>query len=219
VGLPAPAAGWGGFSASFGGAGSVDDRSAWVIGLTGGVGPLRGFCSDAFPGGFFFESIFGVDSRADSFDTCAADGAFGFGVSAGGAESVEAGVDGAAAIGAPSGLTTCAATEAAAGFGASARGDESVDAGVDGAAAIGAPSGLTICAATDGAGGFGASTRCVKSVDAGVDGDAAIGSPSGLMICEGTETAAELSGASVNAGAADSKPDEARCGASTSAFP
>ena len=66
--------------------------------------------------------------------------AFGFGVSArGGAESVEAGVGGAVALDALSGLTICEATVGAAVFGASARGGaESVEAGVGGAVAIGA---------------------------------------------------------------------------------
>ncbi len=121
---------------------------------------LRGFCSEGFTSGFFFESIFGVDGSADSFDTDAVGVAFGFGVSARGAEAVEAGVGGAVAIGAPSGLTVCEAADAAAVFGASARGGaESVEAGVDGAVAIGAPSGLIACEAADGAAVFGASAR------------------------------------------------------------
>ena len=134
-----------------------------------------------FLGGFFFGSIFGVDGRADSFGTDAVGVAFGFGVSAKGAELVEAGVGGAVAIGAPSGLTVCGAADGPAVFGVSARGAESIEAGVDGAVGIGAPS--------------------------------------GLMICEATGMAPRFGGAGVNAGAADSNPKEARCGASTSAFP
>jgi hypothetical protein len=42
--------------------------------------------------------------------------AFGFGISAGSTESVEAEVDGTVAIGVPSGLTICEATAATAGF-------------------------------------------------------------------------------------------------------
>ena len=65
---------------------------------------MRGFCRDGFPDGFFFESAFGVDGSAVSFDADAVGVVFGFGVLAGGAESVEAGVDGAVAMGGPSGL-------------------------------------------------------------------------------------------------------------------
>ena len=97
---------------------------------------------------------------------------------------------------------------------------ELVEAGVDGAVASDALSGLTICGAPVGAAVFGVSARDgAESVEAGVDGVVAIGSPSGLIICEATGMAAELGGAGVNAGAADSKPEEARLGASTSAFP
>jgi hypothetical protein len=214
-------AGWGDLSASFGSGGSVDCRSDWAMGLTGGFGLPRGFCSDAFSSGFFFESIFGVDGCLDSLDTCAIGVAFGFGVSAKGAESVEAGVGGAVAIGAPSGLAICGAALRAAGFGVSARGGaESVEAGAGGAVASGAPSGLTICWAADRAAGFGVSASGgAEAVEAGVDGAVVIGSPSSLITCEGTRTAAELGGTGVDAGAADSKPEEARCGASTSPFP
>lgn len=171
-------AGWGDLSASFGSGGSVDCRSAWAMGLAGGFGLPRGFCSDAFSSGFFFESIFGVDGCLDSFDTCAIGAAFGFGVSAKGAESVEAGAGGAVAIGAPSGLTIWRA----AGFGVSASGG-------------------------------------AEAVEAGVDGAVAIGSPSSLITCEGARMAGVLGGTGVDAGAADSKPEEARRGASTSPFP
>jgi hypothetical protein len=80
VGLPAPCAGWGDLSASFGGAGSVDRRSAWAIGFAAAFALLAGFCCDIFSAGFFFESIFGVDGSADSFDTEAVCVAFGFGL-------------------------------------------------------------------------------------------------------------------------------------------
>ena len=112
---------------------------------------------DGLPGGLFFELIFGVDGSADSFDTDAVGFAFGFGVFARGAELVEAGLGGAVAIGAPSGLIACAAADAAAVFGASARGGvELVEAGLGGAVAIGGPSGLIACEAADGAAVFGA---------------------------------------------------------------
>jgi hypothetical protein len=127
------------------------------MGLTGGFGLPRSFCRAVFTSGFFFESALGVDGSADSFDADAIGVAFGFGLSARGAEWVEAGVAGAVAIGAPSALTICEATGAAAGFGVSARGGvETGEAGVGGADAIGAPSGLIACATADGAGVFGA---------------------------------------------------------------
>jgi hypothetical protein len=75
--------------------------------------------------------------------------AAGFGVSARGAELVEAEVGGADPIAGPSGLIACEAAGAAAGFGVSARGGaESGEAGVDGAVAIGAPSGPILCEVT-----------------------------------------------------------------------
>jgi hypothetical protein len=181
--LPAPCAGWGELSASFGGVGSVDCRSAWTTDFAEAFALLAGFCSDILPGGFFFESIFGVDGRADSFGRDAIGVAFGFGVSTGGgAESVEAGVGGAVAIGAPSGLIICGAADGPAGFGVSAGGG-------------------------------------AESVEAGVDGAVAIGAPSGPILCVGTSAAGWFSGAGMNAGVADSRLKEARCGASTSAFP
>jgi hypothetical protein len=127
------------------------------MGLTGGFGLPRSLCRAVFTSGFFFESALGVDSSADSFDADAVGVAFGFGLSARGAESVEAGVDGADAIGAPTGLTICEATGAVAGFGVPARGGvETGEVGVGGAVAIGGPSGLIACATADGAGVFGA---------------------------------------------------------------
>ena len=60
--------------------------------------------------------IFG-DGCANSFDTCAVGVAFGFGLSARGAESVEAGLGGAFAMGSPSGLIACGAADGAAVFG------------------------------------------------------------------------------------------------------
>ena len=257
VELPAPCAGCGDLSASFGAAGSVDRRSAPAIGLTGGFGFPRSFCSAVFTSGFFFESVFGVDGCVDSFDTCAVGVAFGFGVSArGGAESVEAGVGGAVATDALSGLSICGAAGAAgcgvrargsaelveagvdgavasdalsgltacgaagaAGFGVPAGCAESVEAGVGGAVAIRAPSGLTACGAAVWTAGFGVPAGCAESVGAGVDGAVVIDAPSGLMICEGTQTAGELGGTGANAGAVDSKPEEARFGAPTSALP
>jgi hypothetical protein len=116
--LPAPGAGWGELTVSFGSAGVVDCRSASAMGLTGGFGLPRGFCTDAFSSGFFFESIFGVDGRrAGSFDACAIGVAFGLGVSVRGAESVEAGVDGVFAIGAASDFIICGPADGAASFG------------------------------------------------------------------------------------------------------
>jgi hypothetical protein len=52
-----------------------------------------------------------------------------------------------------------------------------------------------------------------------VDSAAAIGVPSGLIACEGARMAGVLAGTSVNAGGADSMPEEARFGASAAAFP
>jgi hypothetical protein len=63
---------------------------------------VRGFGRDGFPDGFFFESAFGVDGSAVSFDADAVGVVFGFGLSGGG--GAEVGVDGAVAIGGPSGL-------------------------------------------------------------------------------------------------------------------
>ncbi len=172
VGLPASCAGRGDFSASFGGAGSVDCRSGGAGGFAGAFALVRDFCSDGLPGGFFFESIFGADGPADSFDTDAVRVAFGFGVSARGAEAVEAAVDGAVAIGALSGLIICEAADGAAVFEAPARGgDELGGAGADGAVAIGGPFGLIACKAADGAAVFGASaTGGVELVRSGGGG-------------------------------------------------
>ena len=122
-------------------------------------------------------------------------------------------------MGSPSGLIACGAADGAAVFGASARGGEAVEAGLGGAVAIGAPSGLTICEAAGAVARFGVSAGCAESVEAGVDGAVAIGAPSGPILCEGTSVAAWFGGAGVNAGGADSKPKEARFGASASAFP
>jgi hypothetical protein len=137
-----------------GGAGSIDCLSAWAMGLTGGFGLPRSLCRAVFTSGFFFESA--LDSSADSSDAVGV--AFGFGLSARGADWVEAGVDGADAMGVPSGLVACEAADGAAVFGASARGGvETGEAGVGGAVAIGAPSGLAACEeAADGAAVFGA---------------------------------------------------------------
>ena len=41
---------------------------------------MAGFCCAVFSAGFFFESIFGVDGSADSFDAEAVCVAFDFGV-------------------------------------------------------------------------------------------------------------------------------------------
>ena len=61
-------------------------------------------------------------------------------------------MEGAVAIGAPSGLIACEAADGAAVFGASVRGGvESGAAGVDGAVAIGSPSGPIRCEATSAA--------------------------------------------------------------------
>ena len=86
--------------------------------MTGGFGLPRSLCRAVFTIGFFFESA--LDSSADSFDADAdAVGvAFGFGLSARGADWVEAGVDGADAMGVPSGLVACEAADGAAVFGA-----------------------------------------------------------------------------------------------------
>jgi hypothetical protein len=170
------------------------------MGLTGGFGLPRSFCRAVFTSGFFLESVAGVDGCAGSFDTCAVGMAFGFGVSAGGAESVEAGVDGAVAIGAPSGLTICEATGAVAGFGVPARGAESVEAGVDGADAIGGPSGLIAFAAAGAAAVFGVSIRGgAESGEAGAGGAVAIGGTAGL-IALGAADGAAIFGASIRGG-------------------
>ena len=116
IGLPASCAGWGALSASFGRAGSGGCRSAWATGFAEAFALLAGFCADVFPGGFLVESFFGADGRADSVDTDAVGVALGFGVSAGSAETVEAGADGAVAVGVPSGATICEGAGAAVGF-------------------------------------------------------------------------------------------------------
>lgn len=107
--MPASCAGCGGLSASFGRADAVGCRSTRATGFAEPFAIRAGFFSDLFSGGLLVGSIFGGDGGAGSFDACAAGVAFGFGVSAGGAESVEGAVEGAAAIGAPSGLTVCEA--------------------------------------------------------------------------------------------------------------
>jgi len=148
--------GWGDFSASLGGVGSVGCRSGGAGGFAGAFALARGFCGGSFTGGFFFESIFGADGSADSFDADAVGVASGFGVFAAGAKSVEAEL-GAVAICGPSGLVVCAAAEGAAVFGASSRGiAESGEAGVAGAVAIGARSGRIASAAAEGDEVFGA---------------------------------------------------------------
>jgi hypothetical protein len=182
-------------SASFGCAGSVRCRSAWAIDLTGGVGLLRGFCADVFSSGLFFESAFRIEGCVDSFDTCAVGVAFGFGVSAGGVESVEAGAGGAVAIRASSGLTFCDAGGAAAPLGVSAGGAEAVEAGAGGGVAIGASCGLTICEAAGAAARFGVSAWRADSVEAGVDGAVGIGASCGFAVCEAAGAAARFGGA------------------------
>jgi hypothetical protein len=196
-------AGRGDFSASFGGAGSVDCRSGRAGGFAGAFALVRDFCSDGLPDGFFFESIFGADGPADSFDTDAVRVAFGFGVSGRGAEAVEAAVDGAIAIGEPTGLIACEAADGAAVFDAPARGgDDSGEAGADGAIAIGEPTGLIACEAADGAAVFEAPARGgVESCGAGVEGAVAIGSPFGLIACEAADGAG---GIGVSAGCPES---------------
>jgi hypothetical protein len=126
-----------------------------VIVLTGGLGRPRAFCSDAFSSSFLFESIFGADGCFVPFDAGVIGGAFGFGVSGSGTESVAARV-GAVAIVAPFVPTICRPAGGVAGFGVSAGCAEPVEAGADGAAAIGCPSGLIACEAADGAAVFGA---------------------------------------------------------------
>jgi hypothetical protein len=160
------------------------------MGLTGGFGLPRSLCRAVFTSGFFFESA--LDSSSDSFDADAVGVAFGFGLSAKGADWVEAGVDGADAMGVPSGLVACEAADGAAGFGVSARGGvETGEAGVDRADAIGAPSGLVAFEAIDGAAVFGASARGgVDTGEAGVGGAVAMGVPSGLVAFEGIDGAA-----------------------------
>jgi hypothetical protein len=194
-------AGRGDFSASFGGAGSVDCRSGRAGGFAGAFALVRDFCSDGLPDGFFFESIFGADGPADSFDTDAVRVAFGFGVSARGAEAVEAAVDAAVAIGALSGLIICEAADGAAVFEAPAIGGvESCGAGLGGAVAIGGPFGLIACKAANGAAVFGASaTGGVESCGAELEGAVAIGGPFGLIACEAADGAAVF-GASVRGG-------------------
>jgi hypothetical protein len=109
---------------------------------------------------------------------------------------------------------------AAFGFGAAAGGGaEAVEAGAGAAVAIDAASGLTVCGTPDEAAGFGVSVGGgVEAVEAGVGGAAAIGVPSGLMIWEATGMAPRFGWGGVNAGGADSKPEEAGCGGSASAF-
>ncbi|HEY1888080.1 MAG TPA: hypothetical protein VGG86_18830 [Roseiarcus sp.] len=77
-GLPAPCAGSGDRSASFGGAGSADRRSACATDFAEAFALLAGFGADGFSDGFFLESIF--DGSADSLDTDAVRVAFGFAV-------------------------------------------------------------------------------------------------------------------------------------------
>ncbi len=117
------------------------------------------------------------------------------------AELVEAGVDGAVAIGEPTGLIACEAADGVAVFGVSARGGvEGGEAGVDGAVAIGGPSGLIACEAADGAAVFGVSARGgVEGAEAGADGAVAIGGPSGLIACEAADGLAVF-GASARGG-------------------
>jgi hypothetical protein len=180
------------------------------MGLTGGFGLPRSLCRAVFTSGFFFESA--LDSSADSFDADAVGVAFGFGLSARGADWVEAGVGGADAMGAPSGLVACEeAADGAAVFGASARGGvETGEAGVGGAVAMGAPSGLVACEeSADGAAVFGASARGgVETGEAGVGGAVAIGAPSGLIAFEAIDGAAGF-GVSARGGA---ESGEARVG-------
>jgi hypothetical protein len=174
------------------------------MGLTGGFGLPRSLCRAVFTSGFFCESALG--SSADSSDAVVV--AFGFGLSARGADWFEAGVDGADAIGPPSGLVACEAAEGAAVFGASATGGvETGEAGVGGAVAIGALSGLVACEeAADGAAVFGASARGgAEPVEAGVDGAVATGDPSGLVALEAADGAAVF-GASVRGGAESGEP-------------
>jgi hypothetical protein len=210
-------------------------------------------CSDdGLAGGFLLEWIFGVDGRSDSFEACSVGVAFGLGVSGGGAAPVEAGVDGAAATFAPSGLIIgeaaaaaalfgvsvggadpvesgadgAVATFAASGltvgegaaalFGVSAGGAAPVEAGVDGAAATFAPSGLTVGEASGVAALSGVSVGGAAPVEAGVDA-LAIGAPSGPILSAGASAGAWSGVAGVNTGGGDSKPKEARFGASTSA--
>lgn len=117
--MPAPCGGSGDRSASFGGAGLVDCRSACATDFAEAFAILRGFCTDGFSDGFFLESIFGVDGSPDSLDADAVRAAFGFGASAGGgAESVEGRMGGIAAIDALSGLTVSGAAVGTAVFGA-----------------------------------------------------------------------------------------------------
>jgi hypothetical protein len=149
-------------------------------------------------------------------------GAADFGVPAkGGAESVEAGVDSAVAGDALSGLAVCGAVDGAAGFGVSGReGAESVEDGVDAAVTTDALLGLVICGAAVRAAGFGVSAGGgAESVEEGVDGGGAMSEPSGLILTVTTGVAAWFNGAEVNAGAVDSRPEEARFGVATSAVP
>jgi hypothetical protein len=136
-------AGWGDLSASFGCAGSVDCRSAWAVGFAEAFALARDFCTDGLPGSFFLASAFGFDGSAASFDADAVGVALGFDLSARPAEWVEAGADGAVAIGRSSGLIACEAADGPAVFGAAARGGVGLgEAGLDGAVAIGGSSGL-----------------------------------------------------------------------------
>jgi hypothetical protein len=201
VGLPASCAGWGDFSASLGGAGSAGRRSASASGFAGAFAVLWGLCIGDFTGGFFFESIFGVDGSEDSFDTDAVRVAFGFGVPGAGAGAVEAGL-GAVAIGRPSGLIACEAADGTPVFGASAK--RGVEGAADGAVAIGAPSCLIACEIAEGASVFGASAR------GSADGAVAIVAPSGLIACEPAD-GASVFGASAGGGAesGEAAPDGA----------
>jgi hypothetical protein len=107
-----------GFSASFGAAGCRERRSAEQRVLLRLLHSLLAFAETVFREVFLTESIFGFDGRAASVETYAVAVALacGFGVSAGSGEPVEAGVDGAVAVGTPSWLAACGATGARAGF-------------------------------------------------------------------------------------------------------
>lgn len=168
-----------------------------------------------------FEAVAGGAAAIDPLSGSTSRGAAGaadFGVPGkGGAESVEAGVDSAVAGDALSGLAVCGAVDGAAGFGVSGReGAESVDAAVTTDALLG----LVICGAAVRAAGFGVSAGGGgESVEEGVDGGGAMSEPSGLILTVTTGVAAWFNGAEVNAGAVDSRPEEARFGVATSAVP
>jgi hypothetical protein len=195
-----------------GGAGSAGRRSASASGFAGAFAVLWGFCIGGFTGGFFFESILGVDGSADSSDTDAVRVALGFGGSGTGAEAVEAGLDGAGAIGRPAGLIACEAADGVAVFGASAkRGVEGAEAGPGGAVAVGAASGRIACEAIDGVSVFGASARGGdESREAGLGGAVAVRAASGRIAGEATD-GASVFGASARGGAesGEAAPDGA----------